>query len=115
MEGVVEAHNFVLLTGGLPYLSYFACEFYGGFVGFAAGVADEDFGGFVHGARFVRFVDEELGEGASPGVMIEVGSMYQCSCLLILKSVHLRSEPVWACLPAGPLILPFLDHNGLTR
>ena len=36
----------------------------------------------MHGARFAGFGDEELREGTGPGVVIEIGSVYQGSCLL---------------------------------
>ena len=49
VEGIVEADDFVLGPGRLPYLAHFPGELYGGFVGFGAGVADEYFGRFGHG------------------------------------------------------------------
>jgi hypothetical protein len=41
MEGVLERYEFKLRAGGIEDFSGFAGEFYGGFVGFGAGVADE--------------------------------------------------------------------------
>ena len=72
VEGIVEADDFVFGAVGLSCSADFAGEFDGGFVGFAAGVADEDFGGVTHGAGVEGFLDEELGEGAGPGVVVEI-------------------------------------------
>ena len=50
VEGVVEADDFVLGAGRLADFADFSREFDGGFVGFGAGVADEDFGDVGDGA-----------------------------------------------------------------
>jgi hypothetical protein len=42
VEGVLERYEFEFRAGGIEDFSRFAGEFYGGFVGFAAGVAYED-------------------------------------------------------------------------
>jgi len=73
MKTLIETDDFMLLSTRLSYLAHFARKFYGGLVGFGARVADEDFGGLVHGAAVAGFGDEEVGEGAGPGVVIEVG------------------------------------------
>ena len=82
MEGGVEADDFVRGARGLAHLADFAGELDGGFVGFGAGVADEDFGGGGHGARGERLFDHELGEGAGPGVVVEVRGVDQGARLL---------------------------------
>jgi len=68
----VEGDEVVLGAGRVEGAADFAGELYGGFIGFGAGVADEDAGGVVHGAGGAGLFDEELGEGAGPGVMVEV-------------------------------------------
>ena len=90
MKRVVEADDFVLGAGWLAYLAYFSGEFDGGFVGFGAGVADKDFGGIGHGARSACFLNHELREGADPGVVVEIGSVNECPCLLSDQFRHLR-------------------------
>jgi len=81
MERVVERNEVMLCAGGIKGAADFAGELYGGFVGFGAGVADEDAGGVVHGTRGAGLFDEELGEGAGPGVVIEVGCVYELAGL----------------------------------
>ncbi len=89
VEGVLEADDLVLRAGGLPYLAHFPGEFDSGFVGFGAGVADEDFGRFGHGARGACLLDHELGEGAGPGVVVEVRGVDECARLLSDQFRHL--------------------------
>lgn len=59
----------------MSYFSNFACKFDSCFIGFAAGIADENFGGGGHGAGGKGFFDEELGQRAGPRVMIEIGGV----------------------------------------
>lgn len=72
MECTIERDDSCLGARGVDDFADLAGEFDGGFVGFGAGVADEDAGGVVHAAGFEGLVNEELGEGASPGVIVEV-------------------------------------------
>ena len=72
VETVVEAYDFVFCAIGLAGFADFAAEFKGGFVCFGAGVADEDAGGGGHGTGSFGLLDEELREGAGPGVVVEV-------------------------------------------
>lgn len=51
----------------------FAGKFNGGFVGFAAGVAEENFACGRHAAGGEGVIDEEFGEGADPGIVVEIG------------------------------------------
>jgi len=75
VEPVAEGDDFEFGARGIGYLAGFAGEFDGGFVGFRSGVADEDGGEGGHAGGFVGFLDEELGEGAGPGVVVEVGGV----------------------------------------
>lgn len=75
VEGVLKADNFDFGTGGVEHLADFTGELDTGFVGFGPGVADEDGGGVVHAARGLCGFDEELGERAGPGVVVEVGGV----------------------------------------
>ena len=54
MEAIMEGHDLVLLPAGGAYAANLAAEFDGGFIGFAAAVADEDFAGFTHCAAGYR-------------------------------------------------------------
>lgn len=58
MKGVFEGNNLVLFTGWISCLANLAGKFYGGFIGLAAGIADEDFGGILHSSRGDRFRDD---------------------------------------------------------
>lgn len=68
----MEGEDFVLGTGRGASLTDFAGEFDGSFVGFGARVADEDLGGGVHCACGAGFSDDQFGELAGPGVMVEI-------------------------------------------
>jgi len=71
----VERKDLVLAAGGVEHAAGFASEFEGGFVGFGAGVADEDFGGGGHAAGGEGGLNEGFGEEAGPGVVVEVGDV----------------------------------------
>ena len=60
VKGVLEGNNFVLLAGWVSFLSNFTSEFYGGFIGFAPRIADEDFRGCLHGTREDCFRDDQF-------------------------------------------------------
>jgi len=75
MEGVVKGDKVVFGAGGVEYAASFAGELYGGFIGFGAGVADEDAGGVVHSAGCTGLLDEELGQRAGPRVVVEIRSV----------------------------------------
>lgn len=75
----------MLGAGGSAGFADFAGEFDGSFVGFGAGVADEDFGGSVHCAGGAGFGDDLFGELAGPGVVIEIGSVDESTSLCILS------------------------------
>ena len=72
MKGVLERDEVVFGARRIEDLARFARELYGGFVGFGAGIADENAFGVVHRAGLDGFLDEEFGESARPGVMVEV-------------------------------------------
>lgn len=68
----MEGDDFVLRAGGGAHFPYFPRKLQGGFVGFGARVADEGSRGGGHAAGGFCLFDEELGERAGPGVMVEV-------------------------------------------
>ena len=68
----MEGDDFVFGAVGLASFADFPGEFDGGFVGFGAGVGDEDAGGCGHGGGGTSRGDKEGGEGTSPGVVVEV-------------------------------------------
>ena len=125
VEGAVEADDFVLRARWTPGLADFAGEFDGGFVGFGAGVADEDFGGAGHGAGGARLLDHELREGADPWGVVEIGRVDEGPRLLSDQLCHL-GVAVTQCVDryAGgeveefpvlnvPEVAPFaFDHHG---
>ena len=75
VEGILEGDDLDLVAGGVEDLADLAGELDTGLVGFGTGVADEDGGGVVHAARGLGGFDEELGEGAGPGIVVEVGGV----------------------------------------
>jgi len=77
----VERDKMVLCAGRIEHAASFAGELDSGFVGFGTGVTDEDAGGIVHCAGRAGLFDEEFGERAGPGVMVEVGGVYEGACL----------------------------------
>lgn len=77
VEGVVEGDELVLFAGGVQGASDLARELDGGLVGLGSGVGDEDGGGAAHGARLEGLLDEQLAEGAGPGIVVKVGCVDQ--------------------------------------
>ena len=88
MESALEGYDFVLGAVRGARSAHFSAEFDGGFVGFAAGITDEGFGRARHCACLERFLYKELGEGADPGVVVEVGSVHKSLRLLVEQFRH---------------------------
>jgi len=77
MKGVVEGDELVLRARGVEGASDLAGELDGRLVGLGARVGDKDLRGVAHGAGLEGLGDEELAEGAGPGVVVEVGGVDQ--------------------------------------
>ena len=107
----MEGDDFVLRAGGSADFADFASEFNGGFVGFAAGVADEDFGGGVHRACGACFGNDLFGEFAGPGVIVKIGRVHKCESLVVHNE---SADSVYSRLRSAPVdrvIWPFLDQS----
>lgn len=75
VEGVVEGDKLVLRTGGIDRTADLTGELDCCFVGFGAGVGDEDLGSIAHATRFTGQVDQKLTQSTSPRVVVEVGGV----------------------------------------
>lgn len=66
----------------------------------------------LHGARSDGAGDEEFRELAGPGVVVEIGGVYECSCLVLTvsKQVGMKEE---VCSLAVRLILTSQDRSDL--
>lgn len=81
VEGIVEGDDLELVTRGLADLGSLPGELDGGFVGLGAGVADEHRVGVVHGTGLAGLLDQQLGQGAGPRVVVEVRGVHERATL----------------------------------
>lgn len=87
VEGIVEGHDVAFVARRTADLADLPSEFDGGFVRFGARVADKDLGGRAHGASGAGLGDDQLGQLANPGIMIQIRSVDECKGLCSARKV----------------------------
>lgn len=81
MKGAVEGDDFVLVLVGRYGLSDLAGKLQRCLVGFGTAIADECVCGIGHASRRMCQLNKLLGQQASVGVVIEVGSVDKATSL----------------------------------
>lgn len=92
VESVLERDNVDLFARRIDNLACLAGELDGSLVGLGAGVADEDTRGLVHASCLERLFDEQLGQRAGPGVVVQVRGVDQRAGLCSSSHVSLSAQ-----------------------